>query len=958
MFAGATWRIAWKEYRTQRPLWLAIAVLAVLVQLGVQIAATVSGQAISEQVLFAIAMVATAVYALGCGATLYATERETGTFEFQRGLPLAWRPLLAGKAGFGAVSVVALALLLWSVTIALAGGRLPSWRDGGELWGGGLLAAWEVYAWSLLFSLLLDRPLLAAVLGVLVPSAFVHVAAPAVVGFDYQSVGFRHYLALVPWRVGIVLAVCVADIRLARRWLCETGPSGGPQADTPGRRRTEVHPTAAPTGKHWADVAEAAAATRLRGGFWRLVWQHWYQARCTIGAISLAYIAAIVLSLQADRPSSWNDIPLVWLVPAAALWGVALFVGDQRRRAYRYFAERGVRPRLVWLSRQVLGAAPLIVWMAVAVVFWALCPQSERGQTRWPPPKIDPWFAGGAICGALLAYTAGQACSMFFRSAILAFVGTVFSSLVLVYWLVLMRAAEISWWWSVLPIPVVLLAATWRRAPDWILDRTGWAARRRLAVTLAGPAAVLAAAVMLVRIYEIPWVEPGFDVDEFLAPPTAEQLETLGLYQRAAASARGMSRDIPAASSSPSAVSERVETPEPTLDEQRRWAAENGEVIALLLEASRRPPCGIWDPAGGQWRVAGGFHLLDELLLASAAALVADGKLDEAWERYVAALRIANEERLRGCAGSFYSGDRIEEEVCGRLPAWASHPQQTSDRIKAAIRELERLSRDVPSATSIIKDTYVEGVRPLEGDFRRVENDDAQSVRMLRLVYTLLPWETARARRLATYFTAINLARVHALEQAITSGAMTTRSRFVSDAKSGPRALEMAQSAVWTRTTPMASRWSLHHGFYLDHLISQQEMYRRVVRVQLAILAWRHEHGQFPERLDELVGPYFDQLPLDPCCGRPFRYEPKGWPRATHWRPPNFSERWYRSMIPTEAFVIPAGCPLLWSPGYVDLPATAHPDEPPTLLMQGNMTAYAGYLFPVDPKNNPLPPLP
>jgi hypothetical protein len=355
------------------------------------------------------------------------------------------------------------------------------------------------------------------------------------------------------------------------------------------------------------------------------------------------------------------------------------------------------------------------------------------------------------------------------------------------------------------------------------------------------------------------------------------------------------------------------------------------------------------------------LHLLDDLLLASAAALVADGKLDEAWERYVAALRLANEERLRGCAGSYHSGDRIEEEVWGRLTRWASHPQQTSDRIKAAIRGLERLSRDVPSATEMVKDAYVEAVRPLEGDFRRVENDDTQSVRMLRLTHALLPWETARARRLASYFTASNLARVQAVEQAIASGAPTTRSQRADNAMYDSRQREIRQFEAWRRTTPLVSHssWSHpHEAFWRDHSLLQPEMYRRVVRVQLALLAWRHKHGQFPEKLDELVGPYFDQLPLDPCCGRPFRYEPKGWPRDSRWVPQNyFMHRLGRSAKLGEpaVFVVDAGSPVLWSPGYVDVLAAPESDEPPTILLQKNETAYLGYLFPLDPKNNPAP---
>jgi hypothetical protein len=106
------------------------------------------------------------------------------------------------------------------------------------------------------------------------------------------------------------------------------------------------------------------------------------------------------------------------------------------------------------------------------------------------------------------------------------------------------------------------------------------------------------------------------------------------------------------------------------------------------------------------------------------------------------------------------------------------------------------------------------------------------------------------------------------------------------------------------------------------------------------------------------VGPYFDQLPLDPCCGRPFRYEPKGWPRDSRWVPQNyFMHRLGRSAKLGEpaVFVVDAGSPVLWSPGYVDVLAAPESDEPPTILLQKNETAYLGYLFPLDPKNNPAP---
>ena len=65
------------------------------------------------------ALAATAVYMLGCGATLFATERELETFDFQRSLPVdAWRVFTA-KTGWALASGCALAAVLWSATFVL-----------------------------------------------------------------------------------------------------------------------------------------------------------------------------------------------------------------------------------------------------------------------------------------------------------------------------------------------------------------------------------------------------------------------------------------------------------------------------------------------------------------------------------------------------------------------------------------------------------------------------------------------------------------------------------------------------------------------------------------------------------------------------------------------------------------------------------------------------------------------
>ena len=47
-----------------------------------------------------------------------------------------------------------------------------------------------------------------------------------------------------------------------------------------------------------------------------------------------------------------------------------------------------------------------------------------------------------------------------------------------------------AWLWTVLPVPLVLLWATWLRAPDWVRENASWPARLRAAAAVVVPAAI------------------------------------------------------------------------------------------------------------------------------------------------------------------------------------------------------------------------------------------------------------------------------------------------------------------------------------------------------------------------------------------------------------------------------------------------------------------------------------
>ena len=85
----------------------------------------------------------------------------------------------------------------------------------------------------------------------------------------------------------------------------------------------------------------------------------------------------------------------------------------------------------------------------------------------------------------------------------------------------------------------------------------------------------------------------------------------------------------------------------------------------------------------------------------------------------------------------------------------------------------------------------------------------------------------------------------------------------------------------------------------------------------LALEAFKLRHGSLPHRLDELVGPCLDRLPVDPCTGKPFVYFRSG---VNHR---------LGDMIGSLNFatrnLIPPQTPLLWSPGPDN--AVPPPDE-------------------------------
>jgi ABC-type transport system involved in multi-copper enzyme maturation permease subunit len=141
MSSTVFWRLVWKEYRAQRPFWIAMVVLNMLVQAYI-FAMTPSG--LIPSLLFTAAVAMTAFYAWGCGATLFATEHETGTFDYLRSLPVSARLVFTSKIACSLLCVLAFGIVLWAIAaVTTRCSCLQENLQSGFVWHGAASQGWS-----------------------------------------------------------------------------------------------------------------------------------------------------------------------------------------------------------------------------------------------------------------------------------------------------------------------------------------------------------------------------------------------------------------------------------------------------------------------------------------------------------------------------------------------------------------------------------------------------------------------------------------------------------------------------------------------------------------------------------------------------------------------------------------------------------------------------------------------
>jgi hypothetical protein len=926
-------RLVWKEYRMLRGLWLAVFVMAAIVQWAMNV--LMPRPIDHAMMLFSAALAAAVLYAVGAAATTFSVEHEEETYGFLAGLPTEWWPIFAGK-----LLVVAASAALLAAALSVVGWILYGYGTAGDvslslgIFG---IAILEAIAWGTLFSLLVKRPLLAAILTLVVGGGVVNAAVNLTSERSVASTVPEAYIEAMPARSIIVCLVFACSAVAARNWL---------NINTRAPVRTA-------TLRPYDRLALAWQALRSRIGLatnvidrgprrrmlLRLLWQTWRESwkflllPILVAAVLWLAIGAMTgLSGLGDELTALVIIGSLHFVPA--LFGAMAFHADQRRESYRFLAEHAARPGYVWFSRHIVWLGALVVLYAgTAAVFAVLAANglasrfqlSLHEYLRHGPQAIytnvpsitfelvqlSNNFLQGiglALNGALTAYAIGQLCSMLLRSEILAAFLAIVMSVLLSAWIAALFVWQLSGWLFLLPLAVGLFAVTWLRSPNWIAGRneprTWWKPALAMLVSLAMVGVFLPVARLAQvpqNVSQLPTSPPSSAELDHAAPPLRQTAdEYIKVAERLAA---GPQENLLASWESPELTwahegALEVTIPLEQLDEFREaekkqltlMRANLAEAVAAAVELSKRPACHF------------DFHL--NMIALYPTHATPEFSLG-AYPPY---------KKLTSLNDVLLHAPQIEQ----RLAVDSGDPQIAPDkysfieRATAALRMSAHLRNGQPSVVFI---DQLRTEREILGSIGNWAQQDGRTEPELRDALTQLDKHVATAGHSidadgpiladAALVREVITGNEPSLAQALEPKSLPIHLAYLAnklpwERERALRALDRITNynlhstrnldwnlpvESWVITLPQAATSYLARFEYLarnsmrelQHAKMNTETLRRATLLRIAIALYRLEHGKYPPRLQELAPGYLKKLTLlDPYSSQPFQYQPHG----------------------------------------------------------------------------------
>ena len=473
---------------------------------------------------------------------------------------------------------------------------------------------------------------------------------------------------------------------------------------------------------------------------------------------------------------------------------------------------------------------------------------------------------GIAVALFLTAYASGSLVSILLRSGILAVgFGMTLTVGMLSLGTFLVRYLG---WMPVLVIPLGFFIAGRLHAADWLAERRSWRSRVRWMTPAFAPFVLLVLATPLLRIYGYPDApDPGFSPNRLRAE--AYSLAGVARLAELAAITRLPSKNVVIESTSPDA--ERRETSILSDEGFKRLVAfaadgpKPGPYQELAWEAPWAGPTNDWEAN----RYRSPFDLTSRLLGSLSETVryyEQTGRLREALDGYIA------QERLYAVTSrwGYYSNG-----IYG-MDAWAKRKGMTPELLREGIKRLDELSPDRVDYTMGVKLEYFVDERTIADDGYREQvfgrDEDLSTAR--KLLSVLCPWERTRALRRFRYLYKETLDDMDFLVGSFSDPNAPPVPEFFGHCPPERDARERFEEAceqflLGGNSVSMNLVW----GNPVSRL-KQFERGRRIVQIRLAVEGWKLGHGgKLPDTLDQLVGVYFKQLPVDPMSKKPFRFK-------------------------------------------------------------------------------------
>ncbi len=915
-------RMLWKEFRVVLPFLLVVA--ATMAGLAAIVVWAMRNQLHDAWgALYLIVVLFPLLFALGCGGMSYAGECEDGTWDWLRRIAAPPSAVCAAKIVVGLLCALILAIVAWLALAQFA--WLPqlersavdaSYRRLIVL----LIGVSTTLLLSQIVSSLIKNVFVALIVSgvMLAPMLTIGLAlgtdhTGGVFGTKFNEANFAP--VWIGWIVAL-LGLITCEFSLADCWLKDVAPWRGGLislfVNPIDRQRLML--------SAWGYRQEPLA---------HLMSREWSLARPWLWALGLLPGIAIVSwglrSAQRGYPRGrvseglWSVVTLplgsvtvILLTLVPTLMGVWAYQPDQRDQRFRFLADRGISPTLIWLSKHLIRLPMLLL---ISFATWSITVMTIAFVSSGNDMLFLFSMFGAGLLFSLMSYAAGQLIGQLIRSPITSsFLAAVFA-LLLALWTHGLRLLDVSFVFDLIPV-AILFAASWLRSPDWLLERTSWRARLQLGASLIIPFALLYGAVGWYRTSGLPRVARKPPTVAEMQPWHARKSEAESELERSLKkldetywdefaamktelkSGGGALGRVPGFGQSPAlelsslcgegegrgrtakiaahlrelAVHPHSQVTVYFRDVYRRHyekTRQQGQALSLV----------IWKPDHSRLRGDQRFQIPVELLELQAQDLLEQGAPDESLSLLWAAERVRDHR--------WYGGNAMSVQ---KFLVTAAQCKK-SDLLRQFIRESNEMLETLDASKKELLWTWAhasdasDDARLLAGyGHETIRNWLVPTTPASQVLMRLFPWELSVVRREVSVYLARELAVAEAIDDVIHDRAANRIGWQVNSWPNNPNTTGRflpANSELERPIRPTGLLSAIPDEEAQRQLFSPQlrsdplssELERRQFVLLLALIAWHHDHGELPESLDQLVGPYFDKLPLDPLTAKPFVYQ-------------------------------------------------------------------------------------